>query len=109
MPFSRPLNVVGCHAEGEVGNVVTGGVLDVPGANMHDKMMHFWTNNDGIRQLLLNEPRGRAAKCANIVLPPCNPLADAGFLIMESEEWVAMSGSRKRSIYEGLSSVDDTC
>jgi proline racemase len=34
MPFSRTLTVVGCHAEGEVGDVITGGVLDVPGSNV---------------------------------------------------------------------------
>jgi proline racemase len=60
---------------------------------MFDKMMYFWTQADSLRQLLLNEPRGRAAKNANLVLPPCDPRADAGFIIMESEEYPPMSGS----------------
>lgn len=93
MHFSRSLNIVGAHCEGEVGDVVTGGILDVPGKTMFDKMIHFWTKQDHIRKLILNEPRGRSAMCTNIVLPPCHPSADAGFLIMESEEWVPMSGS----------------
>ncbi|KAK7430769.1 hypothetical protein QQZ08_002813 [Neonectria magnoliae] len=29
----------------------------------------------------------------NLLLPRCNPFADAGFLIMKSEEYVSMSGS----------------
>ncbi|KAH6974199.1 proline racemase [Ilyonectria sp. MPI-CAGE-AT-0026] len=89
----RTLSVVGCHAEGEVGDVIIGGVLDVPGKTMYDKLVHFRDNDDQIRQLVLNEPRGRASMNTNLVLPPCNPLADAGFLIMESEEYAPMSGS----------------
>ncbi|KAL6853052.1 hypothetical protein ACO1O0_007604 [Amphichorda felina] len=89
----RTLSVVGCHAEGEVGDVIIGGVLDVPGKTMYDKLVHFRTKDDQIRQLVLNEPRGRASMNTNLVLPPCNPLADAGFLIMESEEYAPMSGS----------------
>lgn len=41
MPFSRMLTVVGCHCEGEVGDVITGGVLDVPGKAMYDKLVYF--------------------------------------------------------------------
>lgn len=40
----------------------------------------------------MNEPRGRPAMCTNLILPPCDPRADAGFLIMESEEYPPMSG-----------------
>ncbi|KAJ5385163.1 Proline racemase [Penicillium concentricum] len=93
MPFSRTLSVVGCHAEGEVGDVITGGVLDVPGSTMYDKLVHFLNEKDDIRQLLLNEPRGRCSMNTNLILPPCDPRADAGFLIMESEEYAPMSGS----------------
>ncbi|KAF7550961.1 hypothetical protein G7Z17_g5358 [Cylindrodendrum hubeiense] len=89
----RTLSIVGCHAEGEVGDVIIGGVLDVPGKTMYDKLVHFQTKDDQIRQLVLNEPRGRASMNTNLLLPPCNPLADAGFLILESEEYAPMSGS----------------
>ncbi|KAJ8109633.1 hypothetical protein OPT61_g7316 [Boeremia exigua] len=93
MHFSRKIDVVGVHAEGEVGDVIVGGVLDVPGTTMYDKMIHMWEKNDGIRQLLLNEPRGRVSMSTNLILPPCNPRADAGLIIMETEEYVPMSGS----------------
>lgn len=93
MHFSRKLDVVGVHAEGEVGDVIVGGVLDVLGSTMYDKMIYMWETKDEVRQLLLNEPRGRPSMSTNLVLPPCNPVADAGLLIMESEEYVPMSGS----------------
>ncbi|KAJ5130860.1 uncharacterized protein N7515_006899 [Penicillium bovifimosum] len=93
MPFTRTLSVVGCHAEGEVGDVIIGGVLDVPGNTMYDKLVHFLNEKDDIHRLLLNEPRGRSSMNTNLILPPCDPHADAGFLIMESEEYAPMSGS----------------
>ncbi|KAK6373203.1 hypothetical protein LTR64_005124 [Lithohypha guttulata] len=60
---------------------------------MFEKMMYMWTKYDGIRQLLMHEPRGSAAMCSNIILPPCNKEADAGFLTMEHEEYPPMSGA----------------
>lgn len=93
MRFARKITIVGCHAEGEVGDVITGGVLDVPGKSMFEKLRHFETKADSLRQLVLNEPRGRAPMNVNLLLPPCDPRADAGFLIMESNEYAPMSGS----------------
>lgn len=89
----RTISVVGCHSEGEVGDVIIGGVLDVPGKTMYEKLEYFLTEKDDLRKLLLNEPRGRSSMNTNLVLPPCDPRADAGFLIMESEEYAPMSGS----------------
>ncbi|KAJ5371413.1 proline racemase [Penicillium cataractarum] len=90
---SRTIHIISVHSAGEIGDVIVGGVLDVPGKTMFDKMMHFWTKADELRLLLLNEPRGRPSRNVNLILPPCDPRADAGFLIMESEEYVPMSGS----------------
>ncbi|CZR42538.1 putative proline racemase [Fusarium proliferatum ET1] len=61
MPFKRSFNTVGVHCGGEVCDVVVGGVRDVPGKTMYDKMMHFWKHEDHLRNLLLNEPRGCSA------------------------------------------------
>ncbi|KAF4834539.1 4-hydroxyproline 2-epimerase 1 [Colletotrichum tropicale] len=93
MTFGRTFNVVGAHCGGEVCDVVVGGVLDAPGKTMFEKMMHFWKKRDNLRNLLLNEPRGSSSMCTNLVLPPCNPEADAGFIIMEHEEYPPMSGA----------------
>lgn len=93
MRFSRSINVVGVHACGEKGDVIVGGVMDVPGTTMYEKMMHLWTKADSLRQLLLNEPRGTSSLSTNLILPPCDPTADAGVIIMESDEYVPMSGS----------------
>ena len=43
MRFARMVTVVGAHAEGELNEVITGGVVDVPGRTMFDKMRHLET------------------------------------------------------------------
>lgn len=93
MRFSRMLNVVDAHAEGESGKVVVGGVGPIPGDTMFDKMLHFSKHLDHVRKLLLCEPRGAVWHNANVVLPSNNPEADFGYIILESTEYPAMSGS----------------
>ncbi|WP_250494430.1 proline racemase family protein [Caballeronia sp. GAWG1-1] len=93
MRWSRTLTVVNCHAEGEVGNVVTGGVFDVPGATMFDKMMHLEEVRDDLRRICIFEPRGSANQSVNFLLPSTDPRAQMGYVIAESTEYPAMSGS----------------
>lgn len=93
MNIARTLNVVDCHAEGEVGKVVVGGIGDVPGHSMFEKRVYLEEHLDQLRGLLIFEPRGAAVQNANIVLPSHHPDAQFGYVILESEEYPAMSGS----------------
>ncbi|GLU27391.1 proline racemase family protein [Brucella sp. NBRC 12950] len=93
MRFTKMVNVVGVHAAGELNEVITGGVLDVPGSSMFEKMQYLESQADDLRNFLLNEPRGRVTQCVNLVLPATKPEADAGFVIMESDFYVPMSGT----------------
>lgn len=93
MRWSRMVTIVGAHAEGEVGRVVTGGVLDVPGATMLDKMHHLNERDDWARRFTLFEPRGAAQMSVNLLLPPARPEADAGFIVMQPDACHTMSGS----------------
>ena len=93
MRWKRTLTVVGVHAEGEYAKVVTGGVVDVPGRTMFDKMQWLRHRDDGLRKFLLYEPRGAAVHSANLILPSRNPKAALGYVIMESTEYPPMSGS----------------
>jgi proline racemase len=87
------ISAVDAHACGEPGRVIVGGVLDVPGDSMFDKMRYLRDHHDGLRQRMLREPRGYPATCCNLILPPTLPEADAGFVIMEQTEYPPMSGS----------------
>ncbi len=87
------ISVVGCHAGGEVGNVVVGGVLPPPGATVFEQMEALRAD-DSLRKLLLHEPRGSVAVHANLVVPSQRDDCDAGFIIMEPTEYPAMSRGR---------------
>ncbi len=89
----RVIHCVDAHAEGEPSRIVVGGVLDVPGTTMLEKMHHLEREGDDLRRLLLFEPRGSAPLSLDLVLPSSHPEADAGFLIMESSSYEGMSGS----------------
>jgi proline racemase len=93
MRFSKILSVVDCHAEGESGKVIVGGVGQVPGETMFDKRVYLETHMDDIRKMVLFEPRGAVWHNANIVLPSNHPDADMGYVILETTEYPAMSGS----------------
>ncbi len=93
MRLSRTIQAVDAHAAGEPGRVIVGGVLDVPGATMFDKMTWLQANGDDLRRLMLREPRGYPAANCNLVLPSTNPEAAAGYVIMEQVEYPGMSGT----------------
>jgi proline racemase len=88
----RTITVVGCHAGGEIGNVVVGGVLPPPGKTVFEQMQSLRAD-DSLRRLLLREPRGSVAVHANLVVPATRADCDAGFIIMEPTEYPPMSGS----------------
>ena len=93
MRISRMIHAVDLHAAGEHGRVIVGGVLDVPGDTMFDKMRHLASEGDALRKRMLREPCGYPAANCNLVLPSSHPEADAGFVIMEQVEYPGMSGT----------------
>lgn len=93
MRFERMITAVDAHAAGLPGRVITGGVGNVPGRTMFEKARYLEQHGDGLRRLMLREPRGYPASCCNVVLPSENPAADFGYVIMEHVEYPAMSGT----------------
>jgi proline racemase len=93
MRMTRVIHCVDAHCEGEPSRIVVGGVADVPGDTMLDKMRHLEREGDSLRRILLYEPRGAAPLSADLVLPPTAAEADAGFVIMESCSYEGMSGT----------------
>jgi trans-L-3-hydroxyproline dehydratase len=93
MRTKRTITVVGCHAEGEIGDVVTGGILPPPGHTMFERMRAMQRDHDDIRRFLICEPRGHVGRHVNILTPPTRPDCQAGVIIMEPTEYVPMSGS----------------
>jgi proline racemase len=94
----RLISVVGCHAEGEIGDVIVGGVLPPPGDTMFAKMQAMERGQDHIRKLLLCEPRGTVSRHVNLLVPSTRDDCDVGAIIMEPTEYVPMSGSNTMCI-----------
>ena len=92
MRTDKIVHMVSCHAEGEVGNVIVGGVAPPPGDTLWDQSR--WIESDQkLRKFVLNEPRGGVFKHINLLVPAKNPAAKYGFIIMEPEYTPPMSGS----------------
>jgi len=92
------VRVVGCHAEGEVGDVITGGVLPPPGATMLERKLNQERDHDHIRRLLIHEPRGSVARHVNLLVPAIRADCVAGAIVMEPTEYPPMSGSNTMCI-----------
>ena len=92
MDLKQPIQIVSVHAEGEVGNVVVGGLEPIPGRSLWEQR-DFLNEDRGLHNLLLHEPRGGVFKHVNVLVPPNDPSASAGFLIMEPSHLPPMSGS----------------
>jgi len=93
MRLDRLITVVGAHAEGEGGRVITGGVLPPKGATMFERMETLERESDWLRLMLLSDPRGGVLTCVNLITPPTRPDADFGMIVIESDYYVPMSGS----------------
>ncbi|MFC3119806.1 trans-3-hydroxy-L-proline dehydratase [Jhaorihella thermophila] len=88
----RSIHIVSAHAGGEIGDVIVGGVLAPPGETLWEQR-DFIARDGALRDLVLNEPRGSLARHVNLLVPPRDPRADAGFIIMEPVDTPPMSGS----------------
>ncbi|CAN7470312.1 proline racemase family protein [Pararhizobium sp. LjRoot255] len=93
MRWTRTLQTVDVHCAGEIGRVVSGGVLNIPGATMADKLRHLNEVDDSLRRFLCSEPRGTPAGSFCLLLPACDPAADIGFIVLQPDQAHAMSGS----------------
>ncbi|GMG83178.1 trans-3-hydroxy-L-proline dehydratase [Paralimibaculum aggregatum] len=92
MRSTKVIHVVSAHAEGEVGDVIVGGVAPPPGATLWDQR-RWIAEDETLRNFVLNEPRGGVFRHVNLLVPPKHPEAQAGFIIMEPADTPPMSGS----------------
>ncbi len=92
MRTSKVIHIVSCHAEGEVGNVIVGGIPAPPGETVWEQSRWIAEDNS-LRQFVLNEPRGGVFKHISLLVPSKLPDAAFGFIVMEPEHTPPMSGS----------------
>jgi trans-L-3-hydroxyproline dehydratase len=92
MRSSKSIHIISCHAEGEVGDVIVGGVAPPPGDTLWEQSR--WIARDQtLRNFVLNEPRGGVFRHINLLVPAKDKRAVMGWIIMEPEDTPPMSGS----------------
>ena len=92
MRSSKVVHVVSCHAAGEVGDVIVGGVAPPPGETLWAQA-RWIAEDETLRNFVLNEPRGGVFRHVNLLVPPKDPRAQAAWIIMEPVHTPPMSGS----------------
>lgn len=94
------INVVDAHSAGAPCRIVVGGLdtLGISGDTMLDKKRDVETNHGWLRSTLLQEPRGHPALNADLVVPPCDPAADVGLIIVN-----------QRPVYPNMSGGNILC
>lgn len=97
MRTDRVIHVVSAHAEGEVGDVIVGGVPTPPGDTLWEQRT-FIEKDDTLRRFMLNEPRGGVFRHVNLLVTPKHPDAAMGFIIMEPADTPPMSGSNSMCV-----------
>jgi proline racemase len=88
----RILSAVDSHTEGMPTRVVTGGVGPIPGDSMLERKLHFEQHMDGLRLMLMREPRGHGAMSGAILQPPLSEEADWGVVFIEVTGCLPMCG-----------------
>ena len=102
MHLDRTIELMGVHAEGEIGRVIVSGAPVIPGATMVDRMNYINTVDDSLLRRCLYEPRGAAQMTINLLVPPCRDDADMGFVPMQADGAHAMSGSNAMCVATAL-------
>ena len=92
MRAGRVFQAVDSHTEGMPTRVITGGVGVLPGASMLERKLNFERDRDGLRTLLMHEPRGHGAMSGAILQPPIRDDADWGVVYIEVSGCLPMCG-----------------
>lgn len=93
MSAALRLQLVDTHAGGDVSRIVTAGIEELPGASVRERMEYLRDHADGLRRLLLEEPYGIPEMSVDLLVPPADPGAAAGYIIMEVMGYPIYSGS----------------
>jgi len=91
--MKHKIELLDTHAGGDVSRIVTGGIKDLPGKNVREKREYLQQSADGLRKTLLYEPYGIPEMSIDLLVPPSNKNAVAGYIIMEVMGYPIYSGS----------------
>lgn len=89
---SRSIRVVDMHTAAEPVRIVESGYPELRGATILEKRRDALTRFDGLRRMLMLEPRGHSGMYGVIPTAPCDPSADLAVLFIHQEGYSTMCG-----------------
>ena len=90
--FTHIVSTIDSHTAGEPTRLVIGGLPPLRGATMAEKMVYARDELDGLRRLLILEPRGRQDMYGALLTAPSAPEADFGLIFMNTRQYTTMCG-----------------
>ncbi|SEH00636.1 proline racemase/trans-L-3-hydroxyproline dehydratase [Nonomuraea solani] len=105
------ITTVDYHTGGEPFRIVTGGVAEIPGADVAARRVTAMTGFDDVRRLLCHEPRGHADMYGCFLVPPDDPGAHLGALFWHKDGFSTACGHGTialgaYAVHEGLVEAD---
>ncbi len=86
------IKTVDAEVAGESVRLIVSGAPSVPGRTMMEKLKWLRRHGDGLRRLLMLEPRGHAGMHGAMLTEPVSPKAHAGLLSMHAAGFPFVSG-----------------
>jgi proline racemase len=92
MKFSKMITAVDAHTAGMPMRVVLGGIPNLPGQTMVEKVRNMRETSDYLRSLIVLEPRGHAGMFAAILTEPTQEGVDFGVIFLNPGGYDTMCG-----------------
>ena len=90
--FKHYITCIDAHTGGEPLRIVTSGFPPIPGKTILEKRTYVNEHYDGLRKMLMLEPRGHSGMYGCILTPPVTPDGDFGVLFTHNEGLSSMCG-----------------
>jgi len=90
--FDNSIKTIDSHTAGERTRLIVGGVEEVQGHTMIEKLNFFQANYDSIRQRLTMEPRGHSGVLAAMVTSNVTKDAEFGLIYMDAKRYPYLCG-----------------
>ncbi|MGO4545365.1 proline racemase family protein [Paenibacillus sp. 2TAB23] len=92
MNATRVYRTIDTHTGGNPTRTIISGMPKLEGTTMAEKMLDMKHNHDGVRRLLMNEPRGHEVMSGACLVAPCHKEADVGVIYIETGGYLPMCG-----------------
>jgi len=90
--FKHYISCIDAHTGGEPLRIITSGFPPIPGKTILEKRQYVNEHYDGLRKMMMLEPRGHSGMYGCIMTPPVTPDGDFGVLFTHNEGLSSMCG-----------------